>query len=463
MRKGWGHRTVGVARRAVRLGVLGLWVAGLGHQHAIANPAPAVAEAPAVPSEPRGPSPTDRAVATWTEKVKRNPGDAAAWVSLGDALMQKARETADAIYYGRAEGVFQQALSLNPKSVGAMVGMAWVFGSRHEFEQSAQWARKALAADPANQDAYGLLGDAALEMGDYEAAFEHYQKMVDLRPNLASYSRGAHLLYLTGDVRKATWLMEKAIKAGAPYAENTAWARAQLALMLWGTGALVPAEQVLTRARAESPSNAHVLATLAKVKASQKDFPTAIVLYEKAIAIAPTSEAVIALGDVYQVTGQREQAEKRYALAETIFRLNKANGVQNDIERARFYLDHDRHLPEALREAEAVYPIRKTVFVADTLAWGYYKNGRYPDARKMIRQALRVKTPDAHILFHAGMIAAKVRDRPGAQRYLYRALSLNSRFHPLFAELAAETLKQMGGASPRAGTQPPAAAAVPTR
>ena len=55
--------------------------------------------------------------------------------------------------------------------------------------------------------AFSTASDAALEMGDYEAAFEHYQKMMDLRPNLASYSRGAHLLYLTGDVRKATWLM----------------------------------------------------------------------------------------------------------------------------------------------------------------------------------------------------------------------------------------------------------------
>ena len=46
---------------------------------------------------------------------------------------------------------------------------------------------------PTARRAYGLLGDAAVEMGDYEAAFKHYQKMLDIRPDLSSYSRGAHL------------------------------------------------------------------------------------------------------------------------------------------------------------------------------------------------------------------------------------------------------------------------------
>jgi len=59
------------------------------------------------------------------------------------------------------------------------------------------------------------------------------------------------------------------------------------------------------------------------------------------------------------------------------------------------------------------------------------------------------------------MIAAKAGDRPAAQRHLYHALSLNPRFHPIFADLAAETLKQVGGASARPGMQRPASAPEP--
>jgi tetratricopeptide (TPR) repeat protein len=307
-----------------------------------------------------------------------------------------------------------------------------------------EWANKAIALDPMQQAAYGLLGDAAVEMGDYETAFEHYQKMLDIRPDLSSYSRGAALLYLTGDIRKAIWMMQKAIAAGAPYAENTAWCRAQLALLLWKNGALLAAEQVLETALKEAPSNYHVLVALGKVKTSRQEYQTAQDYYKRAIAIAPQHEALVALGDLYMLTGQQEEAEKHYALVETISRLNKANGIRGDMQMARFYADHDRHLPIALQEAEVVYQTRKNVFAADTLAWCYYKNGRYDEARKTIKKALRQRTPDAEILFHAGMIAAKLGDRPAAQKYLYQALSLNAAFHPMYVSLAAETLQQLG-------------------
>src|SRR4029434_1874884 len=124
---------------------------------------------------------------------------------------------------------------------------------RHDFEKSIEWARRALELDARNAGAYGLLGDAALQLGDYEAATEHYQRMLDLRPDISSYSRSAHLLFVTGDARRAAWLMDRAIKAGAGYAENTAWRRAQLALMHLSTGNLLAAEQVVEQAIGLTP------------------------------------------------------------------------------------------------------------------------------------------------------------------------------------------------------------------
>jgi tetratricopeptide (TPR) repeat protein len=124
--------------------------------------------------------------------ARSRPTDAA-WSRLGDAYMQKARETMDLSYYGRAEASYRKALAMNPNYANALVGIAWVLSGRHEFEQSIEWANKALKAEPNRADAYGLLGDAATEMGDYDSAFEHYQKMLDLKPDIASYSRAAHL------------------------------------------------------------------------------------------------------------------------------------------------------------------------------------------------------------------------------------------------------------------------------
>jgi tetratricopeptide (TPR) repeat protein len=118
--------------------------------------------------------------------------------------------------------------------------------------------------------------------------------------------------------------------------------------------------------------------------------------------------------------------------------------VQGDLALARYYADHDRELTRALAIAEAEYKARPNVFAADTLAWVYYKNGRYDDARRTIEEALHAKTPDAAFLFHAGMISERLSDRPSAQRFLYQALSLNPAFHPVDARTATDALARLG-------------------
>lgn len=396
----------------------------------------------------------DQTIARLTAKTRRGPQESAAWIALGDAFMQKTRETADASYYGRAEQAFERARALDAASGDALVGLAWVSSARHEFETSTEWARQALALDSTSAAAHGLLGDAALELGEYDRAAEHYQKMLDLRPDISAYSRTAHFLFVIGDVRRATWLMDRAIQAGAPYAENTAWCRAQLAQMHLATGNLVAAEQIVDQAIARTPDNYHVLVAQGRVRAARANYAGAIESYRRASAIAPQHEAVVALGRLYTVTDDRPRAEQEWALVETIHRLNKANGVTGDAQLARFLADRERRLPEALAIAEQEFKRRPNVVAADTLAWAYYKNGRYADARRLAAKALAHRTPDASFLFHAGMIHARLGDRATAQRHLAQALSLNPAFDPIDAPIAAATLAELGAQAPDKAPRP---------
>ena len=395
-------------------------------------------------AEATGNTTADQTITKCLAKVKNKRENDAVWVHLGNAVMQKVRETGAETHYGHAEYVFRKALEISPKNIAATVGMSWVYGGRHQFRESIEWANKALALDPQNQDAHGLIGDAAVEFGDYDTAFDHYQKMLDIRPDLSSYSRAAHLLHLTGDVQKASLLMKKAINAGGPYAENTAWCRAQLALMLWNTGAISVAEQELEKAMEAAPANYYVLDAMGKVKSAKKDYNSAIEYYQKAVAITPNPKTLIALGDLYLLKGEKKKAEEQFQRVQGNNGHHYAHGQQGNIFLARFYADHDRNLPEALKEAEAAYRNSKNVFVTDTLAWCYYKNGRYDEALKVIQKALQWQTPDANILFHAGMIYAKLSNHSMAQKYLYQALSLNPNFHPVYSTVAVETLKQLG-------------------
>ncbi len=346
------------ASKLIRMLVVG-WLAG--QVLAPAQPASAATLTSAV----RPGASSDDEISNASAAAKEKPGDVT-WTRLGDAYMQKGRETADLSYYGRAEGAYRKALASNPRSANALVGMGWVSGGRHEFEQSNDWARKALAIDPNRADAYGLLGDAAVEMGDYEKAFDQYQKMLDLRPDISSYSRGAHLLFMTGDMRKATLLMTKAIGSGAPFAENTAWCRAQWALMQFAQGSYLSASQLLTEALRTAPNNYHLLAAMGRVKAAMKDYDAAIDYYKRAEAVVPQHEVVVALGDIYTLQGKTQEAAAQYALVDVIHKLNRANGVIGDLQVAQFFADHDRNLDEAVRLAE-----NRVCHAAECLRGGY--------------------------------------------------------------------------------------------
>ena len=441
---------VGFAAVAIGIGTLCVWAIA---QKPMVSPRSAAVAAvtdplAALPTISNGGSLSDKTIAKWAGRARKEPENPLVWNGLGDSLMQKARETADASYYTHAERAYQQALTLSPNSKGAHVGMAWVNGGRHEFEKSINWSQKTLALDPKNNDAFGLIGDAQVEMGDYEAAYTAYQQMLDIRPDIASESRGAHLLWLTGDKRKSLWLMYKALRTGAPYAENTAWCETQLAQILFSTGATLPAEQTLEDTFKRSPNNYRALALMGRVKAGRKDYKGAIAAYQKSIAVVPQVDSLAALGDLYALTGKKAEAEKQYALVDTIDKLNKANGVRGGWQRAMFLADHDRELPEALKEAQEEYTTRKNVYAADTLAWCLYKNGRTQEAADMIQVALKHNTPEALFSFHAGMIYAKLGDRRTASLCLARALSMNGSFHPLYVQAAADTLAKLGSRPP---------------
>jgi len=443
-----------------------LTVGGCAGRHA----APSTSTAPSAPALPTAdaalaaiPAPpaktaSDRRIARWVGMLRRNPSDDKLWVQLGDTLMQKPRETADPRYYGYAEQVYRQALTVNPNSAGAMTGLAWVASDRNQFDKSTEWANKAVALNPKDNTAYGLLGDADAAQGDYDAAYAHYQKMLDLRPDIASYSRGAHLLAQDGNSRKAMWLMIKAIKTGSPYSENTAWCRTQLALMLFNEGALLPAEQTLHDALKATPNDAEALAAMGTFKAARGNYSEAISSYKKSVAAAPTLASLAALGDLYQLTGDTAGAEREYAQVEALHKQDADAGVDDHMQMAQFYADHDRDLLQALQLAERSKSSRN-VSDADTLAWCYYKNGKQEEAKAAIQTALTPPTSkagltsDAAILFHAGMIYAKAGDRVMAGKYLASALSTNPAFSLRDAKTAADTLKRLG-------SQPSGGAAV---
>src|SRR5262245_58840503 len=174
-------------------------------------------------------SPSDRAIRSAEASVTQQPEQSEGYIALATAYMQKARESGDTGYYLRAEAAVQRALHLQADSAEGLRTLVWVQTGKHEFRQALATAERLLKQTPHDPLVYGLLADAAVELGEYERAAEALAKMVDLRPDLASYSRLSYLHELHGDLPGATDLMMRAVKAGSSRdPEPLAWCLVQL-------------------------------------------------------------------------------------------------------------------------------------------------------------------------------------------------------------------------------------------
>jgi tetratricopeptide (TPR) repeat protein len=389
---------------------------------------------------------SDRAIAQSQFKIRRHPNNPAGYYQLGDAYVQKSRESGDNSYLDLAEQALKKSLSLNPQQSGVRRHLAHVLASRHDFEGAATEAQKAIALDPTDMDAHGVLGDAYLETGKPEQAEQAYMTMMTLKESLSSYSRRSGMKSLKGDASGAIADLKTAIELGKQEKqpkESIAWAQWQLGAEYYAIGKLAEAESAYLQALETYPKYYRSLAGLAQVRAAQEQYPEAMELYREAINTVPMPEYVAALGDVHAKSGNQSEARKQYELVEYIGQLSALNKALYNRELAYFYADHDIKLEQGLELAQRELNYRRDIYAYDVLAWNLYKNGKFEEAQKAVSQALKLGTQDAKLHYHAGMIYQRVGEKEKAREHLRRALSINPHFHIFFADNAKRTLVEL--------------------
>jgi tetratricopeptide (TPR) repeat protein len=325
----------------------------------------------------------------------------------GDEFLQKVRETGDPRYYVSAQAAFRRSLDAEPSNAAALAGMGSLALGRHDFRTGLEYARRARAAAPDVVRFYGIEVDALVELGRYEEAKRALQRMVDLKPNLASYARVSYMRELHGDLDGAVDAMRLAVSAGGATPENAAYVQTLLGNLELLRGRTAAAERSYRLALTRFPRYAPARAGLARVAVSEGELATAIRRYRALVAMLPLPEYVIALGEAELATGREAAARRDFALVRIERRLYERSGVNLDLELALFEADHGsprRALELARRAWEAAPSVRS----ADALGWALTRSGRPRAGLAFARKALRLGSRDPLFLKHARLSAQAV-------------------------------------------------------
>jgi tetratricopeptide (TPR) repeat protein len=382
------------------------------------------------------------AIVSLQARLRRVPADSASWASLGLAYVQQARVSGDPSYYNKAAGAFRRSLRESPESnAPALTGQAALAAARHDFGRSLRLTRQAQRINEYDSVNLGVLVDALIELGRYPAAFKELQRMVDLKPGVPSYSRVSYSYELRGDLRGAEYAMRQASKV-AYSADDKAFALFQLGQLAWNQGDLAEASRWYSEGLSVAPSYVPNLYGLAKTEAAEGNTDQALAHYEQVIARLPLPEYVIEYSDLLTSLGRSEEAAEQRELVDAQAQIQRAAGVNLDLELALYDATHGRERA-ALVAARTAWGERKSVFVEDAYAWALHVNGKDRKALTHAIAAERIGTRSALFAFHRGMIERSLGMVPEARRSLQRALDINPYFSPILAPQARQVLDKL--------------------
>lgn len=383
---------------------------------------------------------TDQSIAKLQMTIRAGLGGADAYANLGQAYLQKVRETGDPTYYPKAQGVLDTALARDSHNIGALSGLGALALARHQFRLGLQYGLQAHRTAPQVLQPYFVIVDAQVELGRYRDAGNTLQRLIDLRPTLASYARVSYFRELHGDLPGAIGAMQLAVSAGGATPENLAYVQTLLGNLEFDRGQLSAAERNYRTAAFSFHSYVPAIAGLAQVYAARGELGRAAGAYRYAMNRLPLPQYIIGLGETELAARRTRQANRDLALVGAEERLLQANGVNTDVDLALFEANHGSP-QRAVLLARRAWAQAPSVRSADALGWALTRAGRPALGIIWARRAVRLGSIDPSFLYHAGTSALASGHRAQARLYLERALALNPRFSPLYAPLARRELE----------------------
>lgn len=357
-------------------------------------------------------SPAEVGIRMAQTEIAKRPDHYPYYNDLAGAYVRRARETSDAIYFQKAEETLAQGFAIAPDNFDGLKVRTRLLLGRHEFAKALELAARLNKQTPDDVAVYGYLAEANAELGNYKAAAEAGQWMLNIRPgNPAGLAIAGYLRGLLGYIGPAIEVTQMALDATPyPQTEERAWLLVRLAHLHVLAGNLAQAETSATRALGLFPRYPVGLGALAEVRIAQQRYDEAVTLLQTLYEEAPRAANLYAVGKALQLAGRKNEADAAFAEFERKALGESAMADNANRELIAWYVDAAHKPAQALRLAEQEIARRHDAFTLDCYAWALAANGDTRRAAAEIHEALAAGVRDPGILRHADLIA----QRPGA-------------------------------------------------
>jgi len=390
----------------------------------------------------------DATIAFYERRVGADPGDQLGAKILAAQYMQRYRETQDIGDVQRSIHQALRALALQPQNnAGTDAIVASAYTALHQFRAALHYDKAAYRALPADSNAPAQIASVEMELGDYAAAARDLRIAAAIRNTATVMAVQARYDELTGNIDRARRLLQLAAARSDAVVDNSAQSRAwfhfRLGELAFSSGATEEAKREERYALQQFPGFETAYRALARFCWATKDWQCALDAAGKAANIAPIAESLGYEADAQAALGDAAGAMRTRALIFAVERIGNAYRL-NDRLLAVYFAQHGVALDDAVRIARREVALRgQEIYAQDTLAWAAAMDGRWMLADRAMRCAIRFDTQDPRIQFHAGMVDLHFHRLGAARRHLERALALNPRFDPFYANRARAVLASL--------------------
>ena len=367
----------------------------------------------------------DRDIEFYSRRIEEDPSSALDRSTLARLLFARGRTTGSTADLSRSEQLVRESIGARThRNYQSFELLATLLMTRHEFRAARAVAIRLDSLDPDSPSHLALLGEIELELGEYEAAASHFERVNYDGRNFTTGARVARWYELTGQIGKARALLERAIvnvdrRDDLPR-EQVAWFHYRVGDLEMRAGNLAAADSSFRRALEINPDDARVLGGMARAALARGEWRDAVELGKKAGSVQVDPGIFGTVSVAYTQLGDTAMAAS-YARAMS----ESALEVSGAIHRVwgMFVLDHgtDADRTRVLELARAELRDRKDVYGHDLLAWALYRNGQIDEARREMKLALAQNTQDVMLTAHAkainaaaGTLASAPRASPGS-------------------------------------------------